>query len=58
MDKFLTKLKAQAEDNPMLIIGVGAATVTAVAKLIDAVGAAQGRKAYAKQVQYRVKNKK
>lgn len=52
------KLKKQIEENPMLAIGIGAATVTAVAKLIDAVTAAQGRHAYAKQINYKVKNKK
>lgn len=58
MDKFIANLKRQAEENPIMAIGVGAATVTAVTKLIDAVSAAQGRKAYAKQVNYRVKSKK
>jgi hypothetical protein len=58
MKEFLAKLKKQAEDNPILALGVGAGTVTAVAKLVDSVGAAQGRRAYAKQVNYRVKNRK
>lgn len=49
MDKFLTKLKQQAEDNPALALGVGAAVVTSLAKFIDATSAAQGRKALAKQ---------
>lgn len=52
------KLKKQIEENPMLAIGIGAAAVTAVAKLVDAVTAAQGRHAYAKQINYKVKNKK
>lgn len=49
------KLKAQFEDNPIAVIGVGAMAVTATAKLIDSVSAAQGRKAYAKQINHKVK---
>lgn len=49
------KLKAQFDENPIAVIGVGAMAVTATAKLIDAVSAAQGRKAYAKQVNHKVK---
>jgi len=52
------KLKKQVEENPILAIGVGAAAVTAAAKLIDAITAAQGRHAYAKQINYKVKNHK
>jgi hypothetical protein len=51
------KLQQQVNENPMLAVGVAAAAVTAVAKLIDAVSSAQGRRAYAKQVNYRVKKK-
>lgn len=58
MEKFLTKLKQQAEDNPILALGVGAAVLTAASKLIDSSGAAMGRRAYAKQVDYRIKNHK
>ena len=58
MEKFLTKLKQQAEENPLLALGAGAAALTAASKLIDSVSAARGRQAYAKQVNYRVKNKK
>ena len=52
------KLKKQVEDNPILAIGVGAAAVTALAKFIDAVTAAQGRHAYAKQINYKISHKK
>lgn len=58
MEINLTKLKQQVEDNPLVALGIGAAAVTAVAKLVDAVSAAQGRRAYAKQVNYRVNRKK
>ena len=58
MNEFLAKLKEQAAENPIIAIGAGAALLSAGAKLIDSVSAAKGRKAYAKQVNYRVKNKK
>jgi hypothetical protein len=52
------KLKAYWNDNPLGVIGVAAAVVTATAKLLDTVSAAQGRRAYAKQVNYRINKKK
>lgn len=54
----LTKLKEEFEQNPLAVLGVGALVTTAAAKLIDAVSAAKGRRAYAKQVDYRVKTRK
>jgi len=53
-NKYIKRLKQEFEANPLLVIGIGAAAVTAAAKLIDATSAAQGRRAYAKQVEYRV----
>jgi hypothetical protein len=53
----LTPLKRAWNENPLLVIGVGAAAVTAASKLLDSVSAAQGRKAYAKQVNHSVKKK-
>lgn len=53
----LTPLKRAWNENPLLVIGVGAAAVTAASKLLDSVSAAQGRKAYAKQVNYSVNKK-
>jgi hypothetical protein len=41
----------------MTVLIVGALVATAAAKIIDSVSAAQGRHAYAKQVDYRVNNK-
>jgi hypothetical protein len=57
-EDFNTELKRQWRANPLGVIGVGAAAVASVAKLVDALSHAQGRRAYAKQVQYRTKNKK
>lgn len=52
------KLKEQWDENPIAVIGVGALAATAAAKVLDAMSAAKGRRAYAKQINYRVKNKK
>lgn len=58
MKQFIENLKRSAEENPLIAIGIAVAAVTAVAKLIDAAGHASGSRAFAKQVNYRVKNKK
>lgn len=55
-NKYTNKIKQKFEEDPITVILVGAAAVTATAKLIDAMSAAQGRRAYAKSVQYRVNN--
>lgn len=55
MEKFLNNLKTQAEANPIAALAVGAAVLTAASKFIDASGAAVGRRAYAKQVNHKVK---
>lgn len=57
MKKFMTNLKRSAEENPLVAIGVAIAAVTVTAKLIEAIGNATGSAAYAKQVNFRVKNK-
>lgn len=57
MKKGIDKIKQQWNDNPMQVILIGAFAATAAAKLIDAVSAAQGRAAYARQVDYRVSNR-
>ena len=48
------KIKQYWDENPVACIAVGALAITAVAKLIDATSAAQGRRAYARQVDYRI----
>lgn len=52
------KLKKQWNDNPLAVIAIGALAVTAAAKLIDSTSAAKGRRAYAKQVDYRIANQR
>lgn len=56
--KALEKLKQQWDENPLVVIGVISGAVVATAKLVDAVSAAQGRRAYAKQVNHKVKKAK
>lgn len=52
------KLKKQWNENPLAVIGIGAMAATAAAKLIDALSAAQGRRAYARQINYKVSNRR
>jgi hypothetical protein len=52
------KLKKAWDENPLAVIGIAAIAVTAAAKLIDAMSAAQGRRAYARQVDYRVSRRR
>jgi hypothetical protein len=54
-NEFVQNLKRTAEENPVVVILAVAAVVTASAKLIKAHGAAKGSRAYAKQVDYRIK---
>jgi hypothetical protein len=47
-NRFLRKLKEQAEDNPILAIGVATALIHAVAKFIDASGSISSKRTYAR----------
>jgi hypothetical protein len=58
MHRFLENLRRQAEENPIMTLGIGAAVLTAVGKFIDAAGHARGSHAYAKDVNRRVKRDK
>lgn len=51
------KLKQAWDENPLMCIGIGVLAITATAKLVDSLSAAQGRRAYAKQVEYRIQSK-
>ena len=55
MEKFIANLKRQAEENPIVAIAVAAGLITATSKLIDASGHAAGSRAYAKDVDRRIK---
>lgn len=55
--KFVRTLKQTAEENPVVVLMAVAAVITATAKLVDAVGHNAGSRAYARQVDYRLKNR-
>ena len=56
-DMWKDKLKKAWDENPLAVIGIGVLAITATAKLIDSLSAAQGRRAYARQVDYRVSSR-
>lgn len=58
MNEFLENLKTQAEKNPIVAMGVAAALITAISKFIDAQGHAKGSRAYAKDVERRIRKSK
>lgn len=53
MNKFLENLRRQAEENPILALGVGAAAVTAASKLIHVAVESRNSKTWAKEVDRR-----
>jgi hypothetical protein len=53
----LNRLKEEWERQPLTVLFIAGIAATGAAKLIDASSAAQGRRAYAKQVEYRTRNK-
>lgn len=52
------KLKKAWNENPIAVIGVGAVAVSAAAQLLNALSAAQGRRAYAKQIDYKIRTRR
>lgn len=50
MDKFINNLKTQAEDNPVLAMGVAAGLITAISKLVDAGTNARNARAWKQEV--------
>jgi hypothetical protein len=51
------KLKDAWNENPILVIGVGTAAVTALGKLIEAAGSVRSKNAYARQFNGKRKKK-
>ena len=51
-------LKRYWNEDPVAVILAGAAAVTATAKLLDAMSAAQGRRAYSRQVDNSIRRQK
>jgi len=52
----IDKLKQQWNENPLAVITVGALAATAAAKLITSISETQGRRAYAQQIKWKIKN--
>lgn len=52
------KIKKEFENDPLKVIMITALATTALAKLIDATSAAKGRRAYARQIDYKIRNRK
>lgn len=50
MDKFLDNLKTQAEENPLVALGVATALITAISKLVDSGATAKNSNAWKKEV--------
>jgi hypothetical protein len=55
MEKFIKNLKTQAEENPYAALFVAAIVITSISRLIDASGHAAGSRAYARQVDNRIR---
>lgn len=55
-NRFVNRLKAQVEENPIVALGVGAACATALSKLLDASTSRANAKAWAKEVDRRDRN--
>lgn len=54
----LEKLEKAWNDNPLLVIGVATGAAMSIAKIVEAVSSVQGRRAYAKQVNMKARNRK
>jgi len=52
------KLETQWNENPLQVIAIAALATTAAAKLVDALSAAKGRRAYSRQIDYKIRNRK
>lgn len=54
MNDFIDNLKHQAEENPVLALGVAAALITATSKLLDSIGNTRNSKAWDREVARRI----
>lgn len=53
MNDFLTNLQRQAEENPIVALGVAAGLITAIGKLIDAHGNLRNSKSWKRETRRR-----
>lgn len=58
MTTWKDQLKKHWNENPLQVVAIGALAAGAAAKVLSAMSEAQGRRAYAKQVDYRVRNRR
>lgn len=58
MNTWKDKLKRRWNEDPVQCIVIGSFAAVAVAKLVDALSAAQGRRAYARQIDYKILHQK
>lgn len=56
-NKFIQNLKRAAEENPVAVLIATAAVITATAKLVDAMGHNAGSRAYARQVDAKLRRR-
>ena len=54
----LKKIEQKFNEDPLTVIVIGTAVLGVAAKVIDATSAAQGRRAYAKQIEYRINHQR
>lgn len=54
-NKFIDNLKNQAEENPVLALGVAAALITSISKLVAATTNNRNSRAWAQEVERRVR---
>lgn len=52
------QIKKQFDENPAQTVMVAALATTALAKLIDAVSVSKGRRAYARQIDYKIRQRR
>lgn len=55
--KFVQNLKQTTEENPVVVLMAAAAVITATAKLVDAIGHNAGSRAYARQVDAKLRRR-
>ncbi len=53
----IEKIKQKFNEDPLQVIVIGTLAATAAAKLLDAMSAAQGRRAYARQIEYKINHR-
>lgn len=58
MNRFFENLQAQAEENPVIALGVAAGLIGSISKLLDSVVNAKNSKAWAKEVDRRIRKTK